>query len=45
MIIPGSSYWSLGIGLNPGEVEKDEEGLETMRNLGQNMAWVLKKLS
>jgi len=45
MIIPGSSYWSLGIGRNPGEVEKDDEGLATMRNLGQNMAWVLKKLS
>ncbi|MEE8540924.1 MAG: flavodoxin family protein, partial [Desulfobacterales bacterium] len=44
MIIPGSSYWNLGIGRNPGEVEKDDEGLATMRNLGQNMAWVLKKL-
>jgi hypothetical protein len=25
-------------------VEKDEEGVETMKNLGQNMAWVLKKI-
>lgn len=44
MIIPGSSYWNMGIGRNVGEVEKDEEGLATMRTLGGNMAWLLKKL-
>jgi hypothetical protein len=33
-----------GIGMAPGEVEKDEEGKRTMRNLGRNMAYVLKKL-
>jgi multimeric flavodoxin WrbA len=44
MIIPGSSYWNLGIGCLPGEVLKDEEGLKTMENLGKNMAWLLKKL-
>jgi len=44
MIVPGSSYWNMGIGMMPGEVEKDEEGLQIMRTLGQNMAWVLKKL-
>ncbi len=44
MIIPGSSYWNLGIGRLPGEVLKDEEGLKTMENLGKNMAWLLKKL-
>ena len=44
MVVPGSSYWNVGIGLEPGDVEKDEEGLDTMRTLGQNMAWVLKKL-
>ncbi len=44
MIIPGSSYWNMGIGLKPGDVESDEEGLRTMRTLGQNMAWLLKKL-
>jgi multimeric flavodoxin WrbA len=43
MLIPGSSYWNLGIGRNKGEVEKDEEGLRTMQTLGQNMAWLLKK--
>ena len=44
MIIPGSSYWNLGLGRLPGEVLKDEEGLKTMETLGQNMAWLLKKL-
>ncbi|MGB9132860.1 MAG: flavodoxin family protein [Methanosarcina sp.] len=45
MIIPGSSYWNMGIGLSEGEVEKDEEGIRTMEVLGQNMAWLLKKLN
>jgi multimeric flavodoxin WrbA len=45
MIIPGSSYWNMGIGLSEGEVEKDEEGVRTMEVLGQNMAWLLKKLN
>ncbi len=44
MIIPGSSYWNMGIGLNPGDVRNDEEGVQTMKTLGQNMAWLLKKL-
>ena len=44
MIMPGSSYWSLGIGRDPGDVLKDEEGIQTMKTLGQNMAWLLKKL-
>jgi len=44
MIIPGSSYWNLGIGREEKDVEKDEEGLQTMRVLGQNMAWLLKKI-
>jgi multimeric flavodoxin WrbA len=44
MIIPGSTYWNLGMGRMPGEVLKDEEGLQTMEALGKNMAWLLKKL-
>ena len=44
MIIPGSSYWNVGIGLNKGDVEKDEEGIKTMEDLGRNMAWLLKKI-
>ena len=44
MIVPGSSYWNIGIGREPGDVEKDAEGIQTMKTLGQNMAWLLKKL-
>ncbi|MCJ7812818.1 flavodoxin family protein [bacterium] len=44
MIIPGSSYWNIGIGREIGDVESDEEGLQTMRTLGQNMAWLMKKI-
>ena len=44
MIVPGSSYWNMGIGLDKGEVEKDEEGILTMKDLGENMAWLLKKI-
>jgi multimeric flavodoxin WrbA len=44
MVVPGSVYWNLGIGLKPGEVEGDEEGLRTMTALGENMAWVIQRL-
>ena len=44
MIIPGSSYWNMGFGLEKGDVKKDEEGLQTMAALGRNMAWLLKKI-
>ncbi len=44
MIIVGSSYWNIGIGRDKGEVAEDQEGMETMRHLGENMAWLLKKI-
>ena len=44
VIVPGSIYWNMGFGLEKGEVEKDEEGIQTMKVLGENMAWLLKKL-
>ncbi|MFW9938848.1 MAG: flavodoxin family protein [Candidatus Thorarchaeota archaeon] len=44
MIVVGSSYWNLGVGKEPGEVLKDEEGINTFKNLAKNMAFVLKKL-
>ena len=43
MIIPGSSYWNVGFGLNAGEAAKDAEGIQTMATLGRNMAWLLQK--
>lgn len=45
MVMPGSSYWSIGIGREIGEVLKDEEGIQTMKTLGRNMTWLLKKLA
>ena len=44
MIVPGSSYWNIGMGLAPGDVKKDLEGLATMKTLGTNMAWLMKRL-
>jgi multimeric flavodoxin WrbA len=44
MIVPGSSYWNIGIGGKKGDVKKDEEGMKTMEDLGKNMAWLMKKL-
>jgi multimeric flavodoxin WrbA len=43
MIIPGSSYWNLAIGREKGDVLKDDEGMRTMKVLGENMAWLLEK--
>jgi len=45
MIVPGSIYWNMALGRAKGEVEQDEEGLKTMQTLGQNIAWLLKKLN
>jgi multimeric flavodoxin WrbA len=45
MVVPGSSYWNIGIGRDKGEVAGDEEGLATMRTLGQNMAWLLRRIA
>jgi multimeric flavodoxin WrbA len=44
MIVPGSSYWNIGFGRKKGDVEGDEEGMQTMEDLGRNMAWLIKKL-
>ena len=45
MIIVGSNYWNMGFGLNKGDVENDQDGLGTMKTLGENMGWLLKKLN
>lgn len=45
MFLVGSTYWNMVYGRNIGEVEKDDEGMENMRNLGQNMALLLKKVN
>jgi len=42
MVVPGASYWNVGIGREIGEVAQDEEGIRNMQVLGENMAWLLK---
>jgi multimeric flavodoxin WrbA len=42
MIVPGSQYWNMTHGFTPDDVRMDREGLQTMRTLGRNIAWVLK---
>jgi multimeric flavodoxin WrbA len=44
MVVPGSRYWNMGMGMEPGAVEGDEEGIAIMKTLGENMAWLLKKI-
>lgn len=44
MIVPGSSYWNFAFGLEKGDVDRDQEGIQTMQVLGQTMAWLMKKL-
>ncbi|MCI6257344.1 MAG: flavodoxin family protein, partial [Clostridiales bacterium] len=42
MPVVSSSYWNMVHGNSPEEVRQDLEGLQSMRNLGRNMAWLLK---
>ena len=43
-LIIGSQYWNVAFGREPGEAAQDSEGMQTMRTLGKNMAWVLKNI-
>ncbi len=42
--MPGSTYWNIAFGREKGEVEQDEEGLQTAWNFGKNMAYLTKKV-
>lgn len=42
MIMPTADYWNNIHGLNIGEIKEDIEGIEVMRKLGRNMAWIMK---
>ena len=44
MIVPGSTYWNVGFGLDQGTISQDQEGIGIFENLGKNMAWLIKKL-
>jgi len=41
MLIPTSNYWNVIHGTNPGEALQDQEGVQIMRVLGKNMAWLM----
>jgi multimeric flavodoxin WrbA len=43
MVITTSTYWNMTLSRDPGDVQKDEEGINTFKNLGKNMAWLVKK--
>ncbi len=45
MIVPGSTYWNMVFGLTPGEVQDDDEGMQTIRRFGYNVATLIKKIS
>ncbi|NLN93497.1 MAG: flavodoxin family protein [Candidatus Hydrogenedens sp.] len=45
MIVPGSSYWNMGFGRGPGEVQEDTEGLDTVRHFAENLVWLAEKLN
>jgi len=45
MIIPGSTYWNMGIGKAKGDVLNDEEGIKTMQTLGENFVFILKAIN
>jgi multimeric flavodoxin WrbA len=45
MIVPGSTYWNVAFGREKGEVRNDAEGMETVKNLAGNMAWLMKQLA
>ena len=44
MIVPGSTYWNFGFGMDKGEVESDEEAMANMSDLGETIAWLIKTL-
>lgn len=44
MIVPGSTYWNMAIGLREGDVTGDAEGMRTAENFARNLAWTVKKL-
>ncbi len=44
MIVPGSSYWNVGVGREEGEILKDGEALATLDELGKNIVWLAKRV-
>jgi multimeric flavodoxin WrbA len=45
MPVVSSQYWNIVYGQTPGQAAQDEEGMQTMRTLGRNMAWMIRRLN
>ena len=45
VMVPGSSYWNFCIGQKPGDIQTDQEGLDTVKRTAENMAWMIRKLT
>jgi multimeric flavodoxin WrbA len=45
MIVPGSTYWNMSLARDPGNFEKDAEGVKTMENLADNIIWLMGKIA
>lgn len=45
MVVPGSSYWNMSLCKDPEDYERDAEGVRTMERLGENVVWLLEKLT
>jgi len=45
MPVVSSQYWNMVYGQTPGQASLDEEGMQTMRTLGHNMAWMIRQLN
>lgn len=45
MPVVSSQYWNMVYGQTPGQASQDEEGMQTMRTLGRNMAWMMRRLN
>jgi hypothetical protein len=44
MTEPGSNYWNVAFGRKKGEVHNDAEGIDTVKTLARNMAWLLPRV-
>ena len=45
LVVQRAQYWNMVYGHTPGQVTLDEEGMQTMRTLARNMAWMIRKLN
>lgn len=45
MIVPGSTYWNIVFGKEPGDALKDEEGMKTVKRFSENVAYLINKMN